>query len=291
MDASSLSPLLQQAHGDRFYKRAGQYRDELRTALTRLYKLDEYDVFFVPSVRIGMVILSHLFRKQNVTLCLAHHEHYQPINLLFPDATLNAAWPGEMHIITHVNPYTGAVNAIHPGPGNAVVDASHSFATGLHQNLVAQSNVFIAPLHKHASLTVGLALVAMRTAQFSTLLRSELRLFEEATASLCPLQEALKNVHSNQWQPYNVAQVGAIRLTTPGGAECASVSDPGLPFSCLALPALDAAQRQRAKALGGSWFPETQTLRLSGWARGQAGEHHDATDEIISTLTTLWSTP
>ncbi|MTD39651.1 hypothetical protein GIX45_13725 [Erwinia sp. CPCC 100877] len=287
MDASSLSPDLQRVHGEHFYKRAAMLRDRLRDELTCIYRLTDYDIFFMQSVRVGLVILNHLFHRQEVMMRLAPHHHYPPIAGLFAGGGHCPPPPGELNIITHVHPGTGAVCNLKECGGKGVVDASHSFATLRHGELVRDSDIFIAPLHKHASLTPGLAIVALRASSHSLVLRSELQLFEEATASNRPLEEALETLSHPEWLPYNVAQVRSSALAMPTRHGLAPASVDGLPFCCIRIPPPDERLLRRAKADSISYFPDVGTLRLSSWARGDGTVPVDTTPEISRRLIQL----
>jgi len=291
MDPSSLSPALQQQHGDHYYREVNRLREVLRDKLTTVYRLGDYDIFLVQSVRVGLAMLSHLLHKHKMSLNLAAHHHYQPIELLFSKPVPIDA-PGQnsgINMVTHVNPYTGAINDLDSLNHKTVVDGSHSFATGLHDELVNNSSIFLAPLHKHASVAVGLTLIAVRPEHYSCLFRSELRLFEGSTVSQRPLQEAIAAMEAPNWQPYNVASVEKIDLPLANGLRLTSLSASGLPFACFPVATLSDDQLRKVKQINGSYFEHTHTLRISRWARGNRFQQVDSTGSVIDDLARLWS--
>ncbi|MGA8122432.1 DUF6024 family protein [Rouxiella badensis] len=290
MDPSALSPQLQKLHGGgHFYKKVNQLREVLREKLTEVYRLEQYDVFMVQSVSVGLAMLSHLLHKQNISLSLANHQHYQPIDMLFPHALAEGRENSGVQIVTHVNPYTGELNRLHHPAKGIVVDASHSFATNMHDDLIKQGSIFLAPLHKHASVAVGLTLIAVRPEEYSMLLRSELRLFERATVSETPLTMALETINTPGWQPYNVASVDAIDLWLPDGERLQSIGEPGLPFCCFKVPSFSHEQRKAVKEMNGSYFEHSGTLRLSRWMRGKHGRPVNCTGSVFEDISKLWN--
>ncbi len=54
-----------------------------------------------------------------------------------------------------------------------VVDVSESFGSVLHEDVINHARLFVARLDRYADLPGGLVLVALRTADFSTLERSK----------------------------------------------------------------------------------------------------------------------
>lgn len=290
MDASSLSPALQQQHGDHYYREVNRLREVLRDKLTTVYRLEGYDIFLVQSVRVGLAMLSHLLHKHNMSLHLGQHGHYHPIELLFSKpAPTESGQNSGVNIITHVNPYTGVISDLDAGGLKTVVDASHSFATGLHDELINNSTIFLAPLHKHASVAVGLSVIAVRPEHYSRLFRSELRLFEGSTVSQRPLQEAIAVMDQPEWQPYNVASIERIDLPLANGLRLTSLSASGLPFACFPVATLSEEQQNKIKQMNGSYFEHTHTLRISRWARGNRHQHVDHTGSVIDDLARLWS--
>lgn len=290
MDPSALSPQLQQLHGGgHFYKKVNNLREALREKLTEVYHLEQYDVFMVQSVSVGLAMLSHLLHKQNISLSLANHQHYQPIDQLFPHEISVGKENSGVQIVTHVNPYSGELNGLDALQNRVVVDASHSFATNLHDDLIDHASIFLAPLHKHASVAVGLSLIAVRPEDYSLLLRSELRLFEGSTVSDAPLEKALETMNAPGWQPYNVASVEDIDIWLPDGTRLKSIGESGLPYSCFHVPNFSEEQRLQAKELNGSYFEHSKTLRLSRWTRGQKGRPVNCTGSVFEDISKLWN--
>lgn len=290
MDPSALSPQLQEQHGGgHFYKKVNLLREALREKLTEVYRLEQYDLFFVQSVSVGLAILSHLLHKQNISLSLAKHPHYQPIDQLFYHSVAEGSENSGLQIVTHVDPYTGALNNLDSPQQRIVIDASHSFATTMHNDLIRQGSLFLAPLHKHASVAVGLTLIAVRREDYSMLLRSELRLFEGSTVSDAPLQMALDTINAPGWQPFNAASIDRVDIWLPDGGRLQSIGQPGLPFCCFHVPDFSEQQRQAVKALNGSYFEHSSTLRLSRWTRGQNGRPVNCTGSVFEDISKLWN--
>ncbi|MCU5771969.1 DUF6024 family protein [Erwiniaceae bacterium BAC15a-03b] len=191
-------------------------RNELRQTLSRHYKLENHDIFFMKSLRIARVILSHQFYKQEVARCHARQALQQPVSELLQRPAMQIGEPGHVTLISHVDPCSGEVTDLRGCAGKGVVDGSHSFATLHHEELVRDSAIFVAPLNLHAGLSPALTIIALRTAEFSTLLRSELRLFEAATSVATPLEKSLAIINNGYWQPFRMAPVavthGAVTL-------------------------------------------------------------------------------
>ena len=112
--------------------------------------------------------------------------------------------------------------------------ASGSFASVLHKRLISEARLFVTQLNQHAMLSDDLVLIALRTHDFSTLVRSELRLFEQGLALGDAPERALECMAQDEWQPFNVASVDSLTLDTPFTLQ--SIHQPGLPFALLPLP-------------------------------------------------------
>ncbi|UCB31847.1 hypothetical protein J9874_02399 [Duffyella gerundensis] len=256
---------------------------QLRLQLSRLYKLDRFDLFFMPSQHVARLILSQLMIRQEAMnrqrrqFTFAASE-LQPSPRCLPPQTDSIA------IIEHVSPLNGKVTAPDNHGGQGVIDASESFATLLHGELVEHGQLFITTLGSHAALTHSLVLVALRTCAFSTWMRSELRLFEQSLVKVTAVEAALQRIASRSWQPYNVARVAPICLEQP--LLVRSVSAPGLPFSCIPLtPAWGSAL---ALSSGdGFYCRERGLLHLAASARGDGSQPVTMTEALTQRLQRL----
>ena len=176
---------------------AASVRDRLRISLSRHYRLDQFDLFFASSLNVARLLLSRLFLQQE----------QMRIQSRYPVSELNvmpaiAVTAENVALVAHVDIVARRVRALKACHSQGVTDASESFATMLHDTLLAEASLFITRLDRHADLA-DMVLIALRTSDFSTLMRSKLRLFEQGMALTAPTARALARMQEPEWQRNN----------------------------------------------------------------------------------------
>jgi hypothetical protein len=294
MDSASIAPIFHPDSSGSYFRDARNLREDLRAGLSTAYRLEDFSLFLVPSVRYGLLGLMQLLTSSGKGVALCRGTHYAPIEQLFrmPPDELDPA--PDILITTHVDPYLGTTRCLsrHRSPLE-LVDASHSFATNLHVDLVDAANVFVAPLHKHAALAVGLAFIAVRNELTITPPFNMLELLEQATASHAPLIQALRNLDkAGGTGLFNKAAIGGVKCEC-GNASIIRVSDDGLalPFACfrhMTFSQRDSAALWRA---GATYFPGSDTLRIARFARGSIdGKMTNFASDVQTTLNRIIQT-
>lgn len=176
---------------------AASARDRLRISLSRHYRLDQFDLFFASSLDVARLLLSRLFLQQEQ---MRNQSRYPVSELnVMPAIAMTAE---NVALVAHVDTVGRKVRALKTCHSQGVTDASESFATKLHDTLLAEASLFITRLDRHADLT-DMALIALRTTDFSTLMRSKLRLFEQGMALTAPTARALARLQEPEWQRNN----------------------------------------------------------------------------------------
>jgi hypothetical protein len=274
MDSASIAPVFQQEGSGNFFRDAKTLRNSLRERLSAAYRLQEFALFLVPSVTHGLLALVQLLAARGRHVALARGSHYAPVEQLFGALGNGDARPPDALITTHVCPYTGAVQRLSRSAAPIeLVDASHSFATNLHRELVGSAKVFVAPLHKHAALATGLALIAVRHDVAATQPYELLALLEQSTASQAPLIQALRHLDESGPLRFNRAAIGAVHAPQMGTA-LVRVSDAGLvlPFACFRHELFARLGKAPLREAGATYFPQSDTLRVAAWARGSSAD-------------------
>lgn len=264
--------------------RPSEARDRLRTLLSRHYRLDQYDVFFAPSLHVARILLSQLFLRQEQARNQTRYATHFPVTELnvLPAVPLMA---GNINFVAHVELPHGRVRSLHECQHQGVVDVSESFASVLHEEVMAHARLFVARLDRHADLPNGLVLVALRTADFSTLVRSELRLFEQGLPLDAPVFAALARIREQSWRPYNHASVNAISLNAP--VLLTSSHTPGVPFASFALPQTLLAALTPASDL--ELWPQQGYLLVRASQRGSGRKQSNLTPQIGRRVQALFS--
>lgn len=289
MDRASIAPIFANQTGS-FFRHTKQLRDELRGRLAETYRLQDFSIHFVPSVRYGVLVLKHWLELTGQRVGLRSGSHYAPIAELFREPVFWKYGVCDAWITTHVAPYVGTVCRLSAsGSPLEIVDASHSFATNLHADLIETANVLVAPLHKHAALTVGVAVIAVRNDLITLPSRDMLDEFEGATASQAPLIEALSNLDRSGACAFNKATTGNVQASL-ADASILCVSDLGfpLPFACFRHRAFASLSKAALHEAGATYFPAVDVLRIAKWARGNfEGDPIEFAADIRATLVRL----
>ena len=258
--------------------RAAEARDKLRGLLSRHYRLENYDLFFAPTLHIARVLLSQLFLRQEQARNQTRYASHYPVSELSVLPTL-PMMAGNIALVEHVDMQQGSVRALSACQSQGVTDASESFATQLHKRLISDARLFVARLDRHAALCGDLVLIALRTYDFSTLVRSELRLFEQGLSLGEAPEKALNMMDDSEWRPFNIATVESIALDAP--LMLHSIQQPGLPFALFPVPAgLNiGALPQDIRVL-----KELNRLQLNANVRGGVNKHLNVTLSVKKRL-------
>lgn len=264
--------------------RPAEARDRLRTLLSRHYRMEHYDLFFAPSLHVARILLSQLFLRQEQARNRTRYATHFPVTELniLPAVPLMA---GNVRFVAHVELPHGRVRPLRECQQQGVVDVSESFASVLHEEVITHARLFITCLDRHADLPGGPVLVALRTADFSTLVRSELRLFEQGLPLDAQVHAALARTEEQAWRPYNHACVESIAIHSP--LRLASSHQPGLPFASFPL-----SQRQLATLPPASdleLWPQQGRLLMRASQRGGGRKRTNFTSQISERLQQLFS--
>lgn len=256
-------------------------RDRLRGLLSRHYRLEQYDLFFAPSLHIARVLLSQLFLRQEQARNQSRYAsqyHVSELSVL-PAIPVMA---GNIALVDHIDLFYGRVRSLEECQSQGVTDASESFASLLHRRLINDARLFVARLDRHAELSADLVLIALRTQDFSTLVRSELRLFEQGLALGEAPERALVQMAAAEWRPYNIASVDSITLEAPFSLK--SLQQPGLPFAI--LPTLPGQLPQETHPDLLLW-PAQRRMLLRANVRGSATKSQNMTSTLAKRLRAL----
>ncbi|WHQ74661.1 DUF6024 family protein [Pantoea sp. Lij88] len=271
------------AHGPLSSETSAEARHRLRLALSRYYRLEQFDLFFAPSLHVAQVLLSQLFLRQEQARNQHRYASRYPVTELnnLPAVPLIA---GSIMLVPHIELPNGRVRPLQDCQNQGVTEASESFASVLHQKLIDEAHLFVTRLDRHAEICSDLVLVALRTHDFSTLVRSELRLFEEGL-TLTATQDALRRFADPEWRPYNAATVDALSLSAP--LPLNSCHQPGLPFASFNVPASLIAALSDAEDVV-KW-PQQARLQLNANVRGSGKKSVNMTHHLSRRLQFLLS--
>ncbi|RDU98424.1 hypothetical protein DWV00_14075 [Trinickia dinghuensis] len=195
-----------------------------------------------------------------------------------PYATL-PAWPhaanmSEVSLQTHVDPLSGNVSIVSSTETTpSVLDAAHSFATIGHHRESLTADIFLCPLHKHAGISAGLGLLAIRKNLNLHGLHMYAEVAEAGASSRTLLEHAVEHIRAVEGRLVNLMslevdediraalEAKGVGVLTPVGAR--------LPFICLrGVDPARAASACSSVGLQAKFFRVQNIVRISGAIRG-----------------------
>lgn len=216
VDSSSIHPDLVKAlgpgmEGKAYYKSYYRLKLDVQEKLRNMY-CPEHDLFMFTNTTDCLVkfLFACQLNKVSVNIDFANEQHYpqyQSLFQLFSEGNISGGQP-EIQLVTHLSPVTGNLIDLGQLHGHSIlaVDGAQSFATVHHSDLIAHSDVFFAPLHKHAGLHIGIALLAVKKSHpLNQLLSKTLDTASTGARSLRDLMALDKRLSSAHPQCFNNA--------------------------------------------------------------------------------------
>jgi hypothetical protein len=231
----------------------------------------EHDQFLLSNTTHAVITAMAGLASDGIALCV-NAGRYPPYSSL-------PSWPygagmAKTPLLTHVDPLSGSISMISPGQAApSVLDAAQSFATIRHHRESLRADVLLCPLHKHAGVSAGVGVLAIRKGSNLVGLRAYAQAAEAGAACRNLLEQAVGRIRLFKGRLVNLMclevdedvraalKVKGIDVLTPAGA--------GLPFVSLrgVDPAL-AASACYSVGLQAKSFRLHNIVRISGAVRG-----------------------
>ncbi|MGG1945538.1 DUF6024 family protein [Trinickia sp. NRRL B-1857] len=269
-DAAALHPDLQGGDQRGYYRACSALRNELKALVAKSLAI-EHDLFLLSNTTQGVMTAMAGLASDGIALRIAPNA-YSPYMAL-------PSWPCvadmlKTSLLTHVDPLSGRVSAVSSvAAAPSVLDAAQSFATVVHHRAGLHADIVLCSLHKHAGISAGLGLLAIRRDVPFSGLRTYAEVAEAGACSLSLLEHAIARVQLLDGRLTNLMtleideadraalKTAEIDVLTPIGAR--------LPFICMrGVDPVRAATACASVGLHVKFFREQNVVRISGAIRG-----------------------
>lgn len=269
-DAAALHPDLQGEHARGYYRSCSALRRELKALVAESLAI-EHDLFLLSNTTHAVMTAMAGLAADGIALRV-NASTYPPYAAL-------PSWPGvagiaETSVLTHVDPLSGAVSIVSSnGAVPSVLDAAQSFGTIRHHRESLRADVLLCPLHKHAGISAGLGLLAIRKDVSLSGLRAYAEVAEAGACSRALLAHAVKRVRLLAGQLANLMSLEIDEASRAGlkaaGIDVLTPMGAGLPFVCVSgIDPERAASACSSVELQVKAFRTQNIVRISGAIRG-----------------------